>query len=105
LLTTRQAAALLGVSYNTLLRLADEGALPHRRTRGGHRRFREADVLALRANREQGQPPNAATRAAVWHEAALQVLRAAEADLGAETPLGRPFGAAAEALSRGVDDS
>jgi hypothetical protein len=45
-LTTRQAAALLGVSPSTL-------------------------------------------RTLVWHEAARQVLRAAEADLGAETPPGR----------------
>jgi excisionase family DNA binding protein len=101
-LTTRQAAALLGVPPSTLRVLADEGVLPHRRTRGGHRRFLEADVLALRSHRERGEPPQAATRAAVWHEAARQVLRAAEADLGAETAFGRPFGAAAEELRRGL---
>jgi len=102
-LATRQAADLLGVSPNTLRIYADEGVLPNRRTPGGHRRFLEADILALRAHRERGEPPHAATRAAVWHEAARQVLRAAEADLGGSTPLGRPFGAAAEELRRRLD--
>jgi excisionase family DNA binding protein len=68
-LRTRQAAALLRVSHNTLRTLADDGCLARRRTRGRRRRFLEADLLALRFHRERGEPPQAATRAAVWHEA------------------------------------
>ena len=47
-LTPRQAADLLGVCSRTVTRWADLGHLPYIMTLGGHRRFREADVLALR---------------------------------------------------------
>jgi excisionase family DNA binding protein len=43
-LTSTEAGALLGVSAATVKRWSDEGALPSIRTRGGHRRFRRADV-------------------------------------------------------------
>jgi excisionase family DNA binding protein len=100
-LTTRHAAALLGDSYSTLRVLADAGVLPHRRTRGGHRRFLEADLLPCertgsRANRRRdhtsgrlarGRQPGAAGRA-------RSTL--------APNPLGRPFGAAAAELRRGL---
>ncbi|MGH9224298.1 MAG: helix-turn-helix domain-containing protein [Acidimicrobiales bacterium] len=47
-LTPRQAASLLGVCSRTVTRWADLGHLPFITTLGGHRRFRESDVLALR---------------------------------------------------------
>jgi excisionase family DNA binding protein len=45
-LTTGQVAERLGVARQTVANLATSGALPHYRTPGGHRRFREADVAA-----------------------------------------------------------
>ena len=45
--TPAQAAALLGVSSRTIGRWASLGHLPFITTVGGHRRFRESDVLQL----------------------------------------------------------
>lgn len=42
-----QAARLLGCSTRHVCDLADRGLLPCRRTPGGHRRFRRADVERL----------------------------------------------------------
>ena len=50
-LTPGQAAELLGVCSRTVARWADLGHLPFITTLGGHRRFRESDVLALRQHR------------------------------------------------------
>lgn len=48
-LTTRQAAELLGVSRNTLVRLLEENELPFERLGDSrHRRLRLNDVLAYR---------------------------------------------------------
>ena len=48
LLSTRKAAALLGVGPTAVKRWADVGDLPCQRTAGGHRRFRRDDVEAMR---------------------------------------------------------
>src|SRR5689334_5289306 len=46
-LTIRDACALLGVDQSTLRRWSDAGKVPVFRTLGGHRRYAEADLLAL----------------------------------------------------------
>jgi excisionase family DNA binding protein len=57
LLTTGQAAALLGVSKPTLVRAVQRGQLhPALVTPGQHRRFRREDLLAFRSI-SLGQPP------------------------------------------------
>jgi excisionase family DNA binding protein len=43
-LTLQQAAALLGVHPGTVRNWSDKGVLPVYRTRGGHRRFKRAEV-------------------------------------------------------------
>ncbi|HXA28183.1 MAG TPA: helix-turn-helix domain-containing protein [Candidatus Angelobacter sp.] len=56
LLTTGQAAALLGVSKPTLVRAVQRGQLrPALVTPGQHRRFLREDLLAFRAT-SLGQP-------------------------------------------------
>lgn len=47
LITTQEAARLLGLSVATVRRRAVEGILPSERTRGGHRRFRRSTIDAL----------------------------------------------------------
>lgn len=47
-LTTVQAAQMLGVSRPFLIKLLEEGALPHRKV-GKHRRIRLEDVTAYKA--------------------------------------------------------
>ena len=47
LLRISEAAALLGVHRDTLLRWADAGKVPHLKTLGGHRRFRRSAIAAL----------------------------------------------------------
>ncbi len=55
-LTTQQAAALLGMSRQHLVRLIDAGKLRARVTAvGKHRRVAAADVLRLKAKREAAQ--------------------------------------------------
>lgn len=51
-LTTQQAAQLLGISRNTLVRLLDEHELPYERLgESRHRRLRLQDVLSYRARK------------------------------------------------------
>lgn len=51
-ITTSEAAELLGISRTYVTRLVDEGKLPAHRV-GSHRRLRAADVLAYKARRAQ----------------------------------------------------
>jgi excisionase family DNA binding protein len=46
-LTIDEAARLLGVGQSTLRRWSDAGLVPVYRTAGGHRRYRETDLLAV----------------------------------------------------------
>lgn len=47
LLTPAQAAAIVGVSVDSIRRYANKGLLPSQRTPGNQRRFRRSDVMAL----------------------------------------------------------
>lgn len=56
-LTSRKAARFLGVGTSSVNRWADAGLLPHSRTPGGHRRFREKDLV-----RFQRHPAGSSTK-------------------------------------------
>jgi excisionase family DNA binding protein len=59
-LSLREAADLLGMHPATVRLWADRNEIPSRRTSGGHRRFRRADVEArLRQDMEPKQDPSA----------------------------------------------
>ena len=48
-LTTNEAAALLGFARTSLINWVDKGELESSVTPGGHRRFKRADLLAFAA--------------------------------------------------------
>lgn len=52
MLTTQEAANFLGISRPTLVKLLDEGTIPHEMTSGGrHRRVRLHDVVTYQENK------------------------------------------------------
>ncbi len=55
LLGITKAAKVLGVHPLTLRSWAEKGHIPHYRTPGGHRRFREQDLLDFLAKLNQGE--------------------------------------------------
>src|SRR3984893_18147414 len=59
-LSLRQAAEMLGMHPATVRLWADRNELPSRRTRGGHRRFRRADIEARLQQETERKPHPAA---------------------------------------------
>src|SRR5579885_3143514 len=59
-LSLRQAAEMLGMHPATVRLWADRNELPSRRTNGGHRRFRRADIEARLRQDEERKPRPAA---------------------------------------------
>ena len=51
-LTTQEAADMLNVSRPHLVKLLDEGQIPHTKT-GSHRRIKFTDVMAFKAERDR----------------------------------------------------
>ena len=51
LMTSHEAAVLIGVTIKSLHRWEEQGLISPCRTPGGHRRYRREDVLALIAER------------------------------------------------------
>ena len=47
LITSHEAAQLIGVTIKSLHRWEEDGLISPARTPGGHRRYRRSDVLAL----------------------------------------------------------
>lgn len=64
-----------------------------------HPRFAAADLAAFQAHNQKAAA-RLALRALVWTCAALAILREAENDLGASSPLAAPFRLAQRELNR-----
>jgi len=67
--TVGQAADLLGVSSDTVRRLADKGELKSLRTRGGRRHLDGADLARYAADRAKSVEPTPATAKAAQESA------------------------------------
>lgn len=93
-LSLREVAKMLATSTSTIRRWTDDGRLPTRRTAGGHRRFRLADVERLRDARHVHSdlrspafPPQALPFvAAVLRDSGLAIARSAVKGLYAGRP-------------------
>lgn len=66
LLTTQEAAQLLGVSPTSIKRWADQGLLRCAKTIGRHRRFRRAEVEALRTKELERKTAEPAPSSREW---------------------------------------
>lgn len=63
-LTPQQAAALVGITADTIRKWANSGVLPSQRVRpGSHRRFLRSDVMALLAAADQPRQSSTAQSA------------------------------------------
>ena len=60
-MTVSEAARYLGVSEPTLRKWTDEGMVSAFRTPGGHRRYREEELIRFRDEREERPHPPART--------------------------------------------
>lgn len=74
-LTTQEAASLLGVGPSSIKRWADDGRLPSMKTPGGHRRFRQADIEALRDELESDGSSNSDREPAPLYKRIPQMTR------------------------------
>ena len=75
LLTPRETAALFHVDPRTVTRWAREGKMPSTRTLGGHRRYREADVMALLHPETAAANPLTAGVDSLWSHQTAAILR------------------------------
>ena len=91
-LTTREVAELLGVSGNTVRRLASIGELPCVRTIGRHRRYRAADVAAAWERRQTRSADAAAACAVHGRQVPPGVLLETHDEIAARPPAHRGRG-------------
>jgi len=82
IVTTAQAAKLLGISVRTAQLLIEGGALTSWKTPGGHRRVRRADVLALMTKTNEAPAFSSALVIVVASSRNLQRYRKTLAEIG-----------------------